>query len=93
MYEAARLNNAISHSRALARFLIGAALGIALVARVVIATFACGFGVASPVELAAGLRVSLLTAAGEAIGSLFSSPAGVTTTASPNVFINGRPNG
>ena len=43
----------ISHTSALGGFLIGAALGIALVATVAIATFTCGFGVA----LLAGLAI------------------------------------
>ncbi|TDF75918.1 PAAR domain-containing protein, partial [Pseudomonas sp. H9] len=54
------------------------------------ATFTCGFGVALLAGLAAGIGGSLLTAAGEALGSLFSSPSGTITTASPNVFINSR---
>ncbi|WP_084596242.1 RHS repeat-associated core domain-containing protein [Pseudomonas massiliensis] len=91
MYEAARLHDEISHTSALGGFLVGAALGIALVAAVAITTFTCGFGAALLAGILAGLGGSLLTAAGEAMGSLFSSPAGVITTASPNVFINGRP--
>ncbi|WP_457644940.1 hypothetical protein, partial [Pseudomonas asiatica] len=46
MFEAARFGDEISHTSALGGFLIGAALGIALVATVAIATFTCGFGVA-----------------------------------------------
>ncbi|MDM9588791.1 RHS repeat-associated core domain-containing protein [Pseudomonas asiatica] len=90
MFEAARFGDEISHTSALGGFLIGAALGIALVATVAIATFTCGFGVALLAGLAAGIGGSLLTAAGEAIGSMFSSPSGTITTASPNVFINSR---
>ncbi|WP_085679622.1 MULTISPECIES: RHS repeat-associated core domain-containing protein [unclassified Pseudomonas] len=90
MFEAARFGDDISHTSALGGFLIGAALGIALVATVAIATFTCGFGVALLAGLAAGIGGSLLTAAGEAIGSMFSSPSGTITTASPNVFINSR---
>ncbi|TDF82153.1 hypothetical protein, partial [Pseudomonas sp. H9] len=90
MFEAARFGDDISHTSALGGFLIGAALGIALVATVAIATFTCGFGVALLAGLAAGIGGSLLTAAGEALGSLFSSPSGTITTASPNVFINSR---
>ena len=88
MFEAARFGDEISHTSALGGFLIGAALGIALVATVAIATFTCGFGVALLAGLAAGIGGSLLTAAGEAIGSMFSSPSGTITTASHNVFIN-----
>ena len=90
MFEAARFGDEISHTSALGGFLIGAALGIALVATVAIATFTCGFGVALLAGLAAGIGGSLLTAAGEAIGSMFSSPSGTIETASPNVFINSR---
>ena len=90
MFEAARFGDEISHTGALGGFLLGAALGIALVATVAIATFTCGLGVALLAGLAAGLGGSLLTAAGEALGSLFSSPSGTITTASPNVFINSR---
>ncbi|KPW30215.1 YD repeat protein, partial [Pseudomonas amygdali] len=46
MFEAARFGDEISHSSALGGFLIGAVLGIALIATVAIATFTCGFGVA-----------------------------------------------
>ena len=90
MFEAARFGDEISHTGALGGFLLGAALGIALVATVAIATFTCGLGVALLAGIAAGLGGSLLTAAGEALGSLFSSPSGTILTASPNVFINSR---
>ncbi|WP_205904172.1 PAAR domain-containing protein, partial [Pseudomonas viridiflava] len=40
--------------------------------------------------LAAGVGGSPLTAAGEAIGSMFSSPSGTITTGSPDVYINSR---
>ncbi|WP_163006566.1 PAAR domain-containing protein, partial [Pseudomonas viridiflava] len=65
-------------------------LGIALIATVAIATFTCGFGVALLAGLAAGVGGSLLTAAGGAIGSMFSSPSGALTTGSPDVYINSR---
>ena len=71
MFEAARFGDDISHTGALGGFLLGAALGIALVASVAtvaFATFTCGFGVALLAGLAAGVGGSLLTAAGEAIG-------------------------
>ncbi|MFJ3485590.1 RHS repeat-associated core domain-containing protein [Pseudomonas sp. NPDC090202] len=90
MFEAARFGDEISHTSALGGFLIGAALGIALVAAVAIATFTCGFGVALLAGLAAGVGGSLLVAAGEAIGSMFSSPTGTIVTASSNVFVNSR---
>ncbi|KPX26802.1 hypothetical protein ALO70_05192, partial [Pseudomonas amygdali pv. eriobotryae] len=44
MFEAARFGDEISHTGALGGFLIGAVLGIALIATVAIATFTCGFG-------------------------------------------------
>ena len=90
MFEAARFGDEIGHTSALGGFLVGAALGIALVATVAIATFTCGFGVALLAGMAAGIGGSLLTAAGEAIGSKFSSPSGTIVTASPNVYINKR---
>jgi RHS repeat-associated protein len=90
MFEAARFGDEISHTGALGGFLLGAALGIALVATVAIATFTCGFGVALLAGMAAGMGGSLLTAAGEALGSMFSSPSGTIVTASANVFVNSR---
>ncbi|WP_047564674.1 hypothetical protein, partial [Pseudomonas syringae] len=42
MFEAARFGDEISHTGALGGFLIGAVLGIALIATVAIATFTCG---------------------------------------------------
>ena len=44
MYEAARLGDGVEHTSALAGFLIGALLGVALIATVAFATFTCGFG-------------------------------------------------
>ncbi|WAC00434.1 DUF6531 domain-containing protein [Pseudomonas putida] len=88
MFEAARFGDEIAHTSALGGFLLGAALGIALVATVAIATFTCGFGVALLAGMAAGIGGSLLTAAGEAWGRSRSSPSGTIATASPNVFIN-----
>uniref|UniRef100_UPI0021D9D696 DUF6531 domain-containing protein n=1 Tax=Pseudomonas sp. RIT-PI-S TaxID=3035295 RepID=UPI0021D9D696 len=90
MFEAARFGDDISHTGALGGFLLGAALGIALVATVAVATFTCGFGVAFLAGLAAGVGGSLLTSIGEAVGGMFSSPSGTLVTASPNVFINSR---
>uniref|UniRef100_UPI00158D1963 DUF6531 domain-containing protein n=1 Tax=Pseudomonas sp. KK4 TaxID=1855729 RepID=UPI00158D1963 len=90
MFEAARFGDEIAHTSALGGFLIGAALGIALVATVAIATFTCGFGVALLAGLVAGVGGSLLTSMGEAIGSRFSSPSGTIVLASANVFINSR---
>ena len=41
MYEAARVTDPIAHTSALAGFLIGAVIGIALIAAVAFATFTC----------------------------------------------------
>ena len=90
MFEAARFGDEISHTSALGGFLIGAALGIALIATVAIATFTCGFGVALLAGLAAGVGGSLLTSLREKIGSSFSSPSGTIVIASDNVFVNSR---
>ncbi len=91
MGEAARLGDPISHTSALAGFLVGAVLGIALIAAVAFATFTCGFGAALIAGLAAGLGASALLAMGEAIGKMFSTPTGTIISGSPDVFINGRP--
>ncbi len=88
--EAARLGDAIAHTSALAGFLVGAIIGIALIAAVAFATFTCGFGVALLAGLLAGLGASAILSLGEAIGRMFSSPSGNITSGSPNVFINGR---
>jgi len=91
MYEAARVTDPVEHTSALTGFLIGAALGIALIAAVAFATFTCGFGVALLAGLAAGIGASAILSAGEAIGKLFTSTTGAVTTGSSNVFINGKP--
>ena len=44
MFEAARVTDGIEHSSALAGFIAGALLGIALIAAVAFCTFTCGFG-------------------------------------------------
>ncbi|WP_165678467.1 RHS repeat-associated core domain-containing protein [Metapseudomonas otitidis] len=89
MFEAARLHDELVHTSALTGFLIGAALGLALVAAVAFATLTCGFGVALLAGLAAGFGGSLLTSLGEGIGRMFTSPAGGILSGSPDVFING----
>ena len=91
MGEAARLGDPIAHTSALAGFLAGAVIGIALIATVAFATFTCGFGVALLAGLAAGIGASAILGLGEAIGRMFSSPSGAINTGSPNVFINGKP--
>jgi RHS repeat-associated protein len=89
MFEAARLTDPIAHTSALAGFLVGAIIGIALIAAVAFATFTCGFGVALLAGLAAGVGASLILGLSEAIGKMFSSPAGTITSGSRNVFTNG----
>lgn len=88
MYEAARLTDPIAHTSALAGFLVGAVIGIALIAAVAFATFTCGFGVALLAGAAAGLGATAILAIGEAIGKAFSSPAGTIASGSENVFTN-----
>jgi hypothetical protein len=91
MGEAARLGDPISHTSALAGFLVGAVLGIALIAAVAFATVTCGFGAGLIAGLLAGVGASALLALGEAIGKMFSTPTGTIITGSPDVIINGRP--
>ncbi|MBB5018568.1 RHS repeat-associated protein [Chitinivorax tropicus] len=91
MYEAARVGDPISHTSALAGFLIGALLGVALIAAVAFATFTCGFGVALLAGLAAGLGAQGLLAAGEAIGRAMRTVTGAIATGSLDVFTNLRP--
>ena len=90
MAEAARLGDPIAHTSALAGFLAGAVIGIALIAFVAFATFTCGFGVALLAGVAAGIGASAILGIGEAIGKMFSSPSGTITFGSLNVFINSR---
>lgn len=90
MPEAARLTDPIAHTSALAGFLVGAVIGIALIAAVAFATFTCGFGVALLAGLAAGIGASAILSLGEAIGKMFSSPSGAITSGSLNVFVNSR---
>jgi RHS repeat-associated protein len=90
MFEAARLTDPIAHTNALTGFLIGAVIGVALIAAVAFATFTCGFGVALLAGLAAGVGASAILALGEAIGRMSSSRAGQISSASPNVFTNSR---
>ncbi|MCX2890615.1 DUF6531 domain-containing protein [Pseudomonas sp. DCB_BI] len=89
MFEAARLHDEIAHTSALAGFLVGAALGLALIVAVAFATATCGLGVALIAGLLAGVGGMVLTSFGEAAGKMFSTPAGGIETGSPNVFING----
>ncbi|KVP20460.1 hypothetical protein WJ86_24055 [Burkholderia multivorans] len=91
MYEAARVTDPIEHTSALAGFLVGAVLGIALIAAVAFATFTCGFGVALLAGMAAGIGAQGLLSLGEAIGKMFSSQSGNIITGSTNVYVNGKP--
>jgi RHS repeat-associated protein len=91
MYEAARVGDGISHSSALSGFLIGAVIGIALIAAVAFATFTCGFGVALLAGLAAGIGATGILGLAEAIGRSLRSPTGKILTGSRDVFTNGRP--
>ena len=70
MYEAARVTDPVCHTSALAGFLVGAVIGIALIATVAFATFTCGFGVALLAGLAAGLGASAILSLGESIGKM-----------------------
>ncbi len=91
MYEAARVTDPIEHTSALTGFLVGAVLGIALIAAVAFATFTCGFGVALLAGMAAGIGAQGLLSLGEAIGRMFSSPSGNIVTGSSDVYVNGKP--
>ncbi|MCW7540925.1 DUF6531 domain-containing protein [Aquabacterium sp. A7-Y] len=90
MFEAARLGDPISHSSALAGFLVGAVIGIALIAAVAFATFTCGFGAALLAGLVAGVAATGILSLGEAIGAMFRSTTGKITRGSEDVFINSR---
>ncbi|APC19413.1 type IV secretion protein Rhs (plasmid) [Pseudomonas frederiksbergensis] len=90
MFEAARFDDEIAHTNALVGFLVGAALGLALVAVASIFVVAtCGFGAGLLVGLLAGLGGTGLVMAGEAIGRMCKAPAGGITSGSSNVRING----
>lgn len=91
MYEAARVGDGIVHNNAMAGFLIGAVIGVALVATVTFCTATCGFGVALLAGLAADFGASAIRSLGESIGASILSKTGVIANGSPNVFINGRP--
>jgi YD repeat-containing protein len=90
MGEAARLGDPIAHTSALAGFLVGAVIGVALIAAVAFATFTCGFGVALLAGLLAGVGASVILSVCEGIGRSFSSPSGTIRSGSPNVYINGK---
>ncbi|MFJ4445224.1 RHS repeat-associated core domain-containing protein [Pseudomonas sp. NPDC089422] len=91
MFEAARLGDEIEHTGALAGFLAGAVVGLAMVAAAsfMICTGGLG-GILLPLVI--GIGASFLPSLGESFGSLFSSAAGHLERpgCSDNVFINGR---
>ncbi|MBA1245047.1 RHS repeat-associated core domain-containing protein [Pseudomonas japonica] len=90
MLAAARLYDGIEHTGALAGLVLGAVAGVALVTAVAF-TFATGGLGGFLIAMAAGVAGSSLAAAGESLGSLCSSAAGVIESGSPDIFINGRP--
>ncbi|RNF84057.1 type IV secretion protein Rhs, partial [Pseudomonas putida] len=91
MFEAARWGDEIEHTGALAGFLAGAVIGLAIAAA---AAFMICTGGLGGVLLGAviGLGASMIPMLGEKFGSSFSSPAGQIELAgcSTNVFINNR---
>lgn len=91
---AARLGDEIEHSSALMGFLIGAVIGLAVGVAIVAATVATG-GAALAVVAAVGTGMAAAGGGallGEALGSTFTSPAGVIAPlCSPNVHVNGIP--
>ncbi|WDY57004.1 RHS repeat-associated core domain-containing protein [Pseudomonas sp. PSKL.D1] len=91
MFEAARLHDEIEHSGALAGFLVGAVIGLAIVTAATFTLCTAGFG---GILLAAviGIGASALPMLGESLGMKNRSPAGQIERigCSPNVFINGR---
>jgi RHS repeat-associated protein len=91
MFEAARWNDEIEHTGALAGFLAGAVVGLVLAATA--ATLVCSGGTAAfLMPIALGLLASALPAVGEYFGKKFSSPAGEIQLpgCSTDVYINNR---
>ncbi|EDS4736994.1 RHS repeat protein [Salmonella enterica subsp. enterica serovar Oranienburg] len=93
MYEAARVDDPIYHTSALAGFLVGALIGIAILAVAAFALFTCGFLAGLVLGFLADQIASGVLAAGEAIGESIHSTAGKILTGSRNVSINSRPAG
>ncbi|MED5611872.1 type IV secretion protein Rhs, partial [Pseudomonas sp. JH-2] len=87
MYEAARLHDEIAHSNALTGFLVGAVLGIALVAAAtVFFPFTGGLAACLLAGLMTGGAAVMggwLASLGESVGRLFSSPPRARATSSP----------
>ncbi|EPJ8758876.1 DUF6531 domain-containing protein, partial [Pseudomonas putida] len=91
MFEAARLHDEIEHTGALAGFLAGAVIGLAIATAAAFTLCTAGLGgflLAAVIGIGAGMLPML----GEKLGSMFSSPAGQIELAgcSPDVFINYR---
>jgi uncharacterized Zn-binding protein involved in type VI secretion len=89
---AARFDDPIAHTSALAGLIGGAIVG-AVVGAALVATVATG-GLAAPLLIGAALTGAALGAwVGEYLGSLsvFSSIVGKITTGSPNVHVNSKP--
>lgn len=90
MYEAARVDDPICHTSALAGFIIGAIIGIAIIAVAAVAFFSCGFLAGLVLGFLADQLASGALAAGEAIGRSIRSTAGKILTGSDNVSVNSR---
>ncbi|EHJ4553233.1 TPA: PAAR domain-containing protein [Shigella flexneri] len=91
MYEAARVDDPICHTSALAGFLIGAIIGIAIIAVASFAFFTCGFLAGLILSFLADQIASGVLQLGEAIGRSIHSTVGKILTGSDNVSTNSRP--
>lgn len=91
MYEAARVDDPIYHTSALAGFLIGAIIGIAIIAAASFAFATCGFFAGLVLGFLADQIASGVLQLGEAIGRSIHSTAGKILTGSDNVRTNSRP--
>ncbi|EEG9940340.1 type IV secretion protein Rhs [Salmonella enterica] len=91
MYEAARVDDPIYHTSALAGFLIGAIIGIAIIALAAFAFFSCGFLAGLILGFMADQIASGVLQLGEAIGRSNHHTAGKILTGSENVSTNSRP--
>lgn len=90
MFEAARVGDSIEHSSALAGFIAGAVIGIAVVAA---ASFVICTGGAGAFILGTAMSIggSLLPSLGEKIGKWFTSTTGKIVTGSVRVHTNNLP--
>ena len=91
MYEAARVDDPIYHTSALAGFLIGAIIGIAIIAVAAFAFFTCGSLAGLVLGFLADQIASGVLKLGEAIGRSIHHTAGKILTGSDNVSTNSRP--